>query len=95
MGGHFTEDLSNPTTKMPDIKVSEAGIAKLLKKFEAKNAAGPDRSKHVVLQELRKELSQILKVPFECSLESGAVRLIWNSATYIHEGKNNQLLPFP
>ena len=74
------EDLRNPTPKMPDIKVSEAGIAKLLKNLKPKKAAGPDRNKPVVLQELREELVPILKVLFERSLESGAVPLIWNSA---------------
>ena len=59
------EDLRNPSPKMPDIKVSEAGIAKLLKNLKPKKAAGPDRIKPVVLQEVREELAHILKVLFE------------------------------
>ena len=74
------EDLRNPTPKMPDIKVSVAGIVNLLKNLKPKNAAGPDRIKPVVLQELREELVPILKVLFERSLESGAVPLTRNSA---------------
>ena len=76
----WPEDLRKPTPKMPDIKVSEAGIAKLLKNLKPKKAAGPDRIKPVFLQELREELAPILKVLFERSLESGAVPHIWNSA---------------
>ena len=65
---------------MPDIKISEAGILNLLKNLIPKKAAGPDRTKPVILQELRVELAPIIKVLFERSLESGAVPLIWNSA---------------
>ena len=52
----------------------------LLKNLNPKKAAGPDRIKPVVLQELREELAPIVKVLFERSLESGAVPPIWNSA---------------
>ena len=65
---------------MPDIKISEAGILNLLKNLIPKKAAGPDRIKPVILQELRVELGPIIKVLFERSLESHAVLLIWNSA---------------
>ena len=54
---------------MPDIKISEAGILKLLKNLIPKKAAGPDRV----------ELAPIIKVIFERSLETGTVPLIWNS----------------
>ena len=62
------------------VTYSEAGIINLLKNLKPKKAAGPDRIKPVVLQELRVELAPILKVLFERSLESGAVPPIWNSA---------------
>ena len=52
----LTEDQRNSTRLMPDIKVSESGIVNLLKNIKPKKAAGPDRIKPVVLQELRKEL---------------------------------------
>ena len=78
--GALPEDLRNSTSLMPDIKISEAGILNLLKNLIPKKAAGPDRIKPVILQELRVELAPIIKVLFERSLESGAVPLIWNSA---------------
>ena len=65
---------------MPDIKISEAGILNLLKNLIPKKAAGQDRIKPVILQELWVELAPIIKVLFERSLESCAVPLIWNSA---------------
>ena len=74
------EELRNSTPVMPEISISEAGIINLLKNLKPKKAAGPDRIKPVVLQELRVELAPILKVLFERSLESGAVPPIWNSA---------------
>ena len=73
-------DQRNSTPLMPDIKISESGIVHLLKNLNPKKAAGPDRIKPVVLQELREELAPIVKVLFERSLDSGAVPLIWNSA---------------
>ena len=80
---------------MPDITISEADIINLLKDLKPKKAAGPDRIKPVVLQELRVELAPILKVLFEHSLESGAVPHIWNSANVspIFKRVKNQLLP--
>ena len=67
---------------MTDISrhISEAGLLKLLKILEPKKAAGPDKTKPVILKELRSELVPILKVLFERSIESGAVPHIWNSA---------------
>ena len=53
--GALPEDLRNSTPLMPDIKISEAGILNLLKNLIPKKAAGPDRIKPVVLQELRVE----------------------------------------
>ena len=78
--GALPEDLRTSAPLLPDIKISEAGILNLLKNLIPKKAAGPDRIKPVILQELRVELAPIIKVLFEHSLESCAVLLIWNSA---------------
>ena len=43
-------------------------------------AAGPDKIKPVVLQELREELAPILKIPFKRSLQNGSVPNDWTSA---------------
>ena len=60
---------------MPDINISGTEYYTLPQK-----AAGPDKIKPVIIQELRVELAPIIKVLFERSLKSGAVQLIWNSA---------------
>ncbi|MCG7878558.1 MAG: reverse transcriptase family protein [Candidatus Thiodiazotropha endolucinida] len=74
------DDQRNSTPVMPEISISEAGLLKLLKNLKPKKAAGPDRIKPVVLQELRNELVPILKVLLELSLKYGAVPNVWNSA---------------
>ena len=66
----IAEDMKNPTPLMPDI-ISEAGISKLLKNLNPKKAAGPDKIKPVMLQELREELAPILKILFERSIQNG------------------------
>ena len=77
---HLPEDCTNATPIMPDIKISETGILHLLKNFKPKKAAGPDKIKPVVLQELQEELVPMLKLLFERYLESGTVPSIWTSA---------------
>ena len=49
---------------MPDIIISEAQISKLLKNLNPRKAAGPDKIKPMVLQELREELAPVLKIHF-------------------------------
>ena len=74
--GALPKDLRNSTSLMPDVNISEAGILNLLKNLIPKKAAGPDRIKPAILQELRVELAPIIKVLFERSLESDDVPLI-------------------
>ena len=54
----------------------------LLKNLKPKKAAGPDKIKPVVLQELKEEMASMLKLFFERSLESGTVPSIWTSANF-------------
>ena len=56
--------MKNPTTVMPDIIIPKAGISNVLKNLNQRKAAGPDKIKDVVLQELREELVPILKILF-------------------------------
>ena len=69
----------SPHPKMPDIQVSTQGIEKLLKGLNYK-AAGPDKFKHIVLQTLHKELSPILQIMYQKSLDSGKLPFIWKEA---------------
>ena len=49
---------------MPDIKVSENGVLKLLKDLNPHKAAGPDELKPLVLRELREVIAPMLVVIF-------------------------------
>ena len=65
---------------MPDIKVSENGILKLLKDLNPHKAAGPDELKPLVLRELREVIVPMLVVIFQRSIETGWVAKGWNDA---------------
>ena len=65
---------------MPDIKVSENGILKLLKDLNPHKAAGPDELKPLVLRELREVIAPMLVVIFQRSIETGRVPKDWNDA---------------
>ena len=66
--------------KMPNIKVTEAGVRKLLLKIKPHKAAGPDRIPNRVLKELADELAPIITVLFNQSLETGAIPQDWSDA---------------
>ena len=68
--------MKNPTPVMPDIIISKAEISKLLKNINPRKAAGPDKIKPVVLQ----ELALILNILFERSLQNSSVLNDWTSA---------------
>ena len=66
---------------MPDIKVSEKGILKLLKDLNPHKATGPDELKTLVLRELREVIAPMLVVIFQRSIETGRVPKDWNGAS--------------
>ena len=66
--------------KMPNIKVTEAGVRKLLLKIKPHKAAGPDRIPNGVLKELADELAPIITALFNQSLETGAIPQHWADA---------------
>ena len=89
------EDLKNSTPLMPDVKISEAGILNLLKDLIPQKAAGPDRIKPVILQELRVELAPIINVILNAPLSPVLCHLSGTqpmSRLYSRRWKN-QLLP--
>ena len=64
---------------MPEFNISTAGIYKLLKDLNPNKAAGPDKIKPLVLQELKDQIAPVLKVIFEISLNTGQVPQDWTS----------------
>ena len=54
-----------------DFRISVEGILKLLKNLKPGKAAGPDKLKPRLLQELCNEIAPILQIIFERSLQTG------------------------
>ena len=69
----------SPYPKMPDISVSAEGIDKLLLGLNPHKAAGPDKLKAIILQTLHEELSPILKLIVQKSLD-GKLPDVWKEA---------------
>ena len=65
---------------MPEIKIDENGILKLLSNLKIDKAAGPDDIKPIVLKELRKEIAPVIKAIFEKSLETDQLPKDWTAA---------------
>ena len=58
---------------MPEIEVGLEGISKLFKNLKTDKAAGPDQIKLLLLKELHQQLSPIIQVLFQLSLDSGTL----------------------
>ena len=69
-----------PVPTMPDIKIGKAGVEKLLDNLNPHKACGPDKIKPMILKTLSAELSPILEVIFQKSLEEGSLPSQWKSA---------------
>ena len=71
---------TNNYPKMPDIILNKSGIEKLLSKLDPKKACGPDEIKPRVLKELGHELSPILCLIYQKSIDTGEVPTDWRTA---------------
>ena len=65
---------------MQDITVTPPGIEKLLSKLDPSKASGPDEIKPRLLKELAHEISPILCLIFQKSLDTGEVPTDWRTA---------------
>ena len=68
---------------MPEIKIDENGILKLLCNLKVYKAAGPDDIKPIVLKELRKEITPVIKAIFEKSLVTGQLPKIGQQQEFV------------
>lgn len=71
------ENHLNSVPKIPDLEISLNGIQKLLKILKPGKAAGPDKIKPILLEELREKITPIVKVSFERSLQIGKLPADW------------------
>ena len=58
---------------MKDIVISTAGVTKLLSDLNVSKAAGPDAIRPTVLKQLSQEISPVIALIFQTSLDSGTV----------------------
>ena len=65
---------------MEDINITPKGIIQLLTKIDQSKASGPEKHKPRILKELAKEISSILSLIFQKSLDIGAVPSDWGTA---------------
>ena len=66
--------------KMPTFEISINGIIKLLGNLKPGKAAGPDKIRPLILKELKEEISPIIQVIFERSIETGKLPIEWCQA---------------
>ena len=65
---------------MQDIVISTVGVTKLLSGLNVSKAAGPDAIRHIVLKQLCQEISPVVALIFQISLDSGTVPTEWKKA---------------
>ena len=74
--------------EIDNITVDEIGIHSLLKNFKINKATGPDELPARLLKELSNELSPILVVLFQASLNQGKVPQDWKLANDLVTGED-------
>ena len=70
----------SPFKEMPPIKVSEAGVLKLLKDLKTRKASGPDEIPAIMLKTCAEEIAPMLTFIFQQSLDTGTVPDDWKMA---------------
>ena len=65
---------------LKDIVISTAGVSKLLSDLNVSKAAGPDAIRPIVLKHLSQEISPVIALIFQTSLDSGTVPAEWKTA---------------
>ena len=65
---------------MHDIKISTAGVCKLLSGLNVSKAAGPDAIRPLVLKQLCQEIAPVFALIFQTSFNSGIVPTDWKKA---------------
>ena len=70
----------SPYSFMPDINISATGIQHILSNLKPHKAAGPDTIPPTVLKELSHQISSILEIIFNKSLQTGQVPNDWKEA---------------
>ena len=78
--GPFPNKGPSPHPVMLDIDITTSGIDALLSNLKIHKATGPDRISARVLKEMHSSIAPILKVIFDCCLNTGVVPNDWKIA---------------
>ena len=73
----------SPYPEMPRIKVSVNGVSCLLKKLNPSKAIGPDMVPTRILRDYADDVSVMLQVIFQQSLDTGDVPADWRTANVV------------
>ena len=77
------DSILSPHPSMTDIKVSCAGVFKLLRELDVHKAPGSDGLSPKLLKELAEELAPILTLLFQTSLQQGKIPDDWRTADVV------------
>ena len=66
---------------MPEINISLNGVTKLLSNLDPNKAAGPDAIKPLILKNLKTQISPMVQIIFQKSLDSGCIPSDWIKAS--------------
>ena len=77
---HVPESLRGKFPTMPEIEISDNGVAKLLSNLNIAKAAGPDAIKPIGLKELSHTIASAIAAIFKKSLDEGTVPAHWKRA---------------
>ncbi len=78
--GSLPDKGPSPHPTMPEIQKPQHGIEKLLKDLNVHKAMGPDEISSHFLKETRSVTSFLLKIIFQCSLETEVTPQDWREA---------------
>ena len=80
---NFPDKGSSPHPDIDDITISSSGILKLLNDLNVNKATGPDRIVARVLKETSSAIAPILRIIFQCSLDTGIIPEDWKAANIV------------
>ena len=81
----------NPYPEMPNIKISQEGVLKLLKKINPNKVSGPDMIPARILKDLSDIITPIFTIIFQRTLTLEEVLEDWKSANVTHIFKKTKI----
>jgi len=80
---HIPTLTTDPTTSMPPIRIHMESVYDLLQNIQQHKASGPDNLPARFVKEVAYEISPILTLIFQASLDQGMLPSIWKTAKVV------------